>query len=104
MCSPNDSVFVAEKTTVDEDVYEQHKKEIDEIEAEIRTARDTVRATSSCRSSSVPTRKSPREAPVTNVNKEGIKKYLTQKRQASSSPVKDDIQFKEKQAKLQSDE
>ena len=54
-----------------------------------------IRTTSACRSSSVPVRKSPKDV-SSNVSKEGIIKYLTQKRQASSSPVKDDTQFKVK--------
>ena len=94
--SPNDSVFVTDNQAA----FEKHKHEIDAIEEEIRTARNMIRTTSACRSSSVPVRKSPKDV-SSNVSKEGIKKYLTQKRQASSSPVKDDTQFKEKQAKLQ---
>ena len=64
-------------------------KEIDATEEETGTARNMIRTTSACRSSSVPVRKSL------------IKKNLTRKRQASSSPVKDDTQFKEKLVKLQ---
>ena len=54
--SPNDSVFVTDNQAE----YEKHKQE------------------TACRSSSVPVRKSPKDI-SSNVSKEGMKKYLTQK-------------------------
>ena len=104
--SPNYSVFVQSLSTpphsakeLNQETYDSYKKEMEAIEQEIRAARDLTRTTSACRSSSGPARKSPKNVP-SDAAKTGIKKYLTSKRQASSSPVKDDIQFKEKQATL----
>ena len=83
------------------EAYKKHKKELEAIEEEIRIAKTLAKTTSACRSSSMPTRKTSRADDLdSNASETGIKKYLTLKHQASTSPDKTDIQCKEKQLKM----
>ena len=70
----------------------------------IRESRPVTKIKSTNRSASAPSRKEEKAQPsqdLTHEMKTGIMKFLAPKRLASSSPEKEDINFKEKQAKLQ---
>lgn len=85
------SVNTPSTQVIDTESYERHKKELEAIEEDIRVARTLAKATSVNRSSSLPARKSPKSQDLDSTTSEvGIKKYLTLKRQASTSPDKTD--------------